>query len=218
MEQETKEKKGLIAWVMNYLRTHKTQAEILRFIIVGGIATLIDFFITGVILYIFDPNLYPHFYNVFFGGGKPKTIATVISTGVGFTVSLIVNYILSVVFVFSDKGNSKTKTGFLLFVFLSLIGLGINMLGMYLGYDLCHINEWIVKIVMTIVVLVYNYISRKLFIFKKDNKENQQEDNEEPTKQEETVAEEITIEKENTVEKKDTEKKVKRVRTNKNKK
>lgn len=167
MEQNTKEKNGLIAWVMNYLRTHKTQAEILRFVIVGGIATLIDFFVTGVILYAFDPSLYPHFYNVFFGGGKPKTIATVISTGAGFTVSLIANYILSIVFVFSDKGNSKTKTGFLLFVVLSAIGLGINMLGMYVGYRLCHINEWIVKILMTIIVLVYNYVTRKLFIFKK---------------------------------------------------
>lgn len=176
MEENTNEKKGLIAWVMNYLRTHKTQAEILRFVIVGGIATLIDFFITGVILYAFDPNLYPHFYNVFFGGGKPKTIATVISTGVGFTVSLIVNYILSVVFVFSDKGNSKTKTGFLLFVVLSVIGLGINMLGMYLGYDLCHINEWIVKILMTIIVLVYNYITRKLFIFKKQEQKSIKEE------------------------------------------
>ena len=54
-----------------------------------------------------------------------------------------------------------------LFVVLSVVGLLINMGGMYVGYDLLGINEWITKIIMTIIVLVYNYISRKLFIFKK---------------------------------------------------
>lgn len=166
-ETMEKEKRGLIAWVVNYLKNHKTQAEILRFVIVGGIATLIDFFVTGVVMYLFDPSIYPHFYNIFYGGGQPSTIATVVGTGIGFTVSLIVNYILSVIFVFEDKGSSKTKKGFFLFVILSVMGLGINMLGMYIGYDLCHINEWITKILMTIIVLIYNYLTRKFFIFKK---------------------------------------------------
>ena len=38
---------------------------------------------------------------------------------------------------------------------------------MYLGYDLLHIDEWIVKIFLTAVVLVYNYLTRKFFIFRK---------------------------------------------------
>ncbi len=164
MEQK---KKSLWNFVTSYCQQHKTQAEILRFVIVGGIATLIDFFITGVVLYLFNPKLYPHFYNVFYGGGEPSVLATVISTGIGFTVSLIVNYILSIVFVFQEKGNSKSKKGFLLFAVLSIIGLLINMGGMYVGYDLLHINEWITKILMTCLVLVYNYVTRKLLIFKK---------------------------------------------------
>ena len=54
-----------------------------------------------------------------------------------------------------------------MFLVLSAIGLGINMLGMWVGYDLIGINEWITKILMTLIVLVYNYVTRKLFIFKK---------------------------------------------------
>ena len=160
--------KKIIEWYKNFNEKHKSLCEIARFVIVGGIATLIDMFVMGLVLYAFEPSLYPKFYNVWIGGGDPKTIATVIGTGTGFVISLIVNYLLSVMFVYEDKGNSKSFKGVTLFVVLSVIGMLINMGGMWLGYDICGINEWITKIVMTLVVLVYNYITRKIFIFKKE--------------------------------------------------
>lgn len=171
-----KKENKLISWYKNFNENHKKLCEIARFVIVGGIATLVDMFVMGVILYLFEPDLYPKFYNVWIGGGDPKTIATVVGTGVGFTVSLVVNYLLSVLFVYEDKGNSKTLKGVVLFVVLSVIGLFINMAGMWLGYDVCGINEWVTKIIMTLVVLVYNYVTRKLFIFKA-NEQSQVESN-----------------------------------------
>ncbi len=178
------EKKGLIGWCARWCEQHKTLAEIIRFVITGGIATVIDFVVTGIVLYLFNPSLYPNFFNVFYGGGTPSGIAAVVSTGVGFCVSLIANYLLSVFFVFSDKGNSKSVKGVTLFVILSVVGLLINMGGMYVGFDLLGINEWITKIIMTIVVLIYNYISRKIFIFKKKE-----------TKEDETTIQNTTKEK-----------------------
>lgn len=152
---------------------HKTLCEVIRFIIIGGIATLIDWLVMGIVLYCFEPSLYPHFYNVWIGKiGEPKTIATVLGTGIGFLVSLFFNYLLSVIFVYEDKGNSKSAKGKILFVILSTIGLGINMLGMWFGRDVCHMNEWITKVIMTIIVLIYNYLTRKKFIFKKEETEN----------------------------------------------
>ncbi len=166
-----KKENKLINWYKSFNEKHKRLCEIIRFVIVGGIATVIDMLVMGVILYVFEPSLYPKFYNVWIGRiGNPKTIATVIGTGTGFVISLIFNYLLSVFFVYEDKGNSKSVKGALLFVILSGIGLLINMAGMWLGYDICGINEWITKIIMTLIVLVYNYVTRKLFIFKKDNK------------------------------------------------
>ena len=141
--------------------------EIVRFVIVGGLATLVDMFVMGVVLYAFDSALYPHFYNVWYGGGEPSTLATVVGTGAGFLVGLLVNYVLSVLFVFIEKGKSKSAYGFIVFTVLSAVGLGIHLGGMYIGYDLLHINEWIVKIFLTAVVMVYNYVSKKLILFKK---------------------------------------------------
>lgn len=169
---------SLTKFFKDFNEKHKLFCEIVRFVIVGGIATLIDWLVMGIVLYIFDSSLYPHFYNVWIGKtGEPKTIATVVGTGLGFCVSLIFNYILSVIFVYNEKGNSKSAKGKILFAVLSLIGLFINMLGMWFGRDVCHINEWIIKVIMTIIVLIYNFVSRKLLIFKdkKTANENKQE-------------------------------------------
>ena len=163
-----KKENKLIVWFKNFNEKHKKLCEIARFVIVGGIATVIDLFVMGLVLYAFEPALYPKFYNIWIGGGDPSTLATVIGTGTGFVVSLVFNYILSVLFVYEDKGNSKSVKGAILFAVFSIIGMLINMGGMWLGYDVCGINEWVTKIIMTLVVLVYNYITRKLFIFKKE--------------------------------------------------
>ncbi len=156
--------------ITTFAEKHKTLCEIIRFAIVGGGATLVDMFFMGVTLYIFQPENYPSFFNVFYGATlEPSSLSTIIGTAVGFIFGLIFNYILSVIFVFTTKGKSKSAKGFLLFSVLSTIGLGLHVLGMFLGFDLLGINEWIVKIIMTAIVLVYNYITRKIFIFKDDN-------------------------------------------------
>ena len=106
---------------LDFNKKHKKLCEILRFIIVGGIATVIDYIFMGITLYFFDPSLDPKFYNIWIGGGEPSTIATVVGTGVGFCVSLIANYFLSILFVYEEKGSSKTVKGAILFAFLSII-------------------------------------------------------------------------------------------------
>lgn len=158
--------------------------EIVRFLLVGGGATVVDFLAMSLVLWAMQPAIYPNFLSVFLGGTQePSTLATVIGTGCGFLVGLAFNYIFSVLFVYKEKGNSKTMGGFLLFSLLSAGGLAIHLLGMYLGYDLLHINEWIVKIILTAVVLVYNYITRKVLIFRKkpsgEEKEEQKDQTEE---------------------------------------
>lgn len=141
-------------------------AEIVRFLFAGGIATVCDMLTMGVVLYLFDASLYPRFYNVWIGGGDPSVAAAVVGTGAGFIVGLIVNYVFSVLFVFRHKDRGRSVRGFLVFAALSLVGLGLHLGGMYLGYDVLGINEWLVKIVMTVIVLVYNYVSKRLLLFR----------------------------------------------------
>ncbi len=165
----------LMEWYKDFNEKHKKFCEFARFFLTGCIATLIDMFIMGIVLYIFEPSLYPKFYNVWFGGGDPSTIATVIGTGTGFVISLFCNYLMSIFLVFNNKGNSRTAKGAVLFFVLATVGLLINMAGMWLGYSVIGINEWVTKIIMTLIVLVYNFTTRKIFIFKKDDKVSENE-------------------------------------------
>ncbi len=146
--------------------SHPTLFEVIRFLIVGGVATLVDMFVMGCVMYGLESNIYPTFWNVFWNTPTPKVLSTVLGTGIGFIAGLIVNYTFSIFFVFNEKGYSRSAKGFVIFTLLSLVGLGINMLGMYLGFDLLHIHYWIVKIIVTLIVLIYNYISKRLIIFR----------------------------------------------------
>ncbi|MDE7058045.1 MAG: GtrA family protein [Lachnospiraceae bacterium] len=90
-----------------------------------------------------------------------------ISSTISFTVSVIVNYILSITFVF-ETDKSKNKVGeFVIFVCLSVIGLGINALCMWVAVEFIHIHYMLSKIGATAVVMVYNCVTRKIFIEKK---------------------------------------------------
>jgi len=103
----------------------------------------------------------------------------VLSTMLGFLSGLTVNYIMSILFVYKNTKkvvNPKDKKVLMVFVVLSVFGLLITELGMLLANkiidsvlttsNLKYVYEMSAKVVMTAVVLVYNYISRKLIIFK----------------------------------------------------
>ena len=123
----------------------------------------------AIFLYIVNPSIYNHnFLNTIISEANPDTIFTVIGTGIGFILGLLFNYIFSIIFVFCDSNTdfAKTKKGFIMFAALSFIGFLIHTIGMAIGYGLLQINEWIIKIFLTFVVLIFNYITRKKIIFK----------------------------------------------------
>ena len=120
--------------------------QLFKFGIVGFIAFLIDY---GVLYFL----------------TSIVGINYLISSAISFIISLIFNYIASIKFVF-DVGHKQTKKDVILFVFLSCIGLGINEVIMYIGVDKFKINYMITKIAATAIVMVYNFITRKIFIEK----------------------------------------------------
>lgn len=127
----------------------KLFSQLIKFGLVGGIAFLIDY---GIMVFLTE---------VF-------KIPSLISVAISFTVSVIFNYIASVKWVFDvDKEkNSKTKE-LVVFILLSIVGLGINELIMWIMDKEFGIYYMISKIVATIVVMCYNFITRKLFLEKR---------------------------------------------------
>ncbi|MBR3161661.1 MAG: GtrA family protein [Bacilli bacterium] len=121
--------------------------QLLKFGIVGGIAFLIDFFV----LYFCTDILNIHY---------------LISSIISFTVSVIFNYILSVKWVFNVNNDNSKKKNFIVFIVLSIIGLLINELIMYIMVDKFKIYYMLSKIVSTIVVMIFNFITRKIILEK----------------------------------------------------
>lgn len=125
---------------------NKLLNQILKFGLVGGMAFVIDY----VLLYFCTEFLHIHY---------------LISSIISFTVSVIFNYILSIKWVFDVKKKQDVKD-FVIFIILSVIGLGINSLIMYVMVEKFGVYYMLSKIVSTAVVMVYNFITRKIFVEK----------------------------------------------------
>ena len=123
----------------------KLLVQIFRFIIVGGIATLIDWLVYYILFNYFNIN--PLLANVF-----------------SFSISVIYNYIASVKWVFNvDKDKSKNIM-FIEFIVLSIIGLLLTEIFLYLFINLLTIDEMVSKIIATAIVMVFNFVTRKIFL------------------------------------------------------
>lgn len=120
--------------------------QIFKFVIVGGLAFLIDYFLLFILT---------EFINIHY----------LISSIISFIVSLVFNYVLSIKWVF-DVTKKQTYKEITMFIILSVIGLGINQLIMYVGVDKLSIHYMIIKLLATVIVMIWNFITRKIFIEK----------------------------------------------------
>jgi putative flippase GtrA len=86
------------------------------------------------------------------------------SATVGFVVSVVFNYLASMRYVFRHREDMSRRREFVVFVVLSVIGLGINDLMMWLGQGVLGISYLIVKLFATFVVMIWNFVTRKKFL------------------------------------------------------
>ena len=89
-----------------------------------------------------------------------------VSTALAFSISVVVNYILSALFVFDTDKDADKRKMFVQFVVFSVIGLVLTELLMYIGVDLLSYDYKLVKIGATAIVMCYNFLTRKLFMEK----------------------------------------------------
>ena len=148
------------------------------------LAQIAKFGLVGVICFIIDYVVYRIFNVVFEVTGVASAFSQyyLISAFLGFCIWVVCNYILSFKFVFERKEDMSRKKEFVIFLILSVIGLGINELCLWLGIDVIYKNFTWLKSIMsesfakdiffkfgaTGVVMVYNFITRKIFLEKKD--------------------------------------------------
>lgn len=129
---------------MKNIINNKLVLQIIKFTIVGVIAFIIDYGTLIILKELFKINLF-------------------ISTELAFIFSVIINYYLSVKYVFNV--NNKNNN-FIPFIILSFIGLILTELIMYVGVKKINKSYLIVKIIATIIVMIFNFITRKILLEK----------------------------------------------------
>ena len=154
------------------MKNNKLLQQIAKFGLVGVLCFIIDYAVYRVMNVVFERA----------GVAERFPQYVYVSLAIAFAVSVVVNYLLSMRFVFTRKDDMSRKREFTIFLVLSIIGLAVNELCMFVGLDLIYENwAWLKGIMSrdfaqniffkfgaTGVVMVYNFITRKLFLEKKE--------------------------------------------------
>ena len=115
--------------------------EFLRFCIVGVITFLIDY----SFLFCFTE---------FIG------INYLIASACAFIVAVLCNYIFCLKFVFyNSKDSFKAK---FLFLITSIVGFLLNQICMWLFVELLIIHYLVAKIIVTAIVMLWNFFTKKI--------------------------------------------------------
>lgn len=126
--------------------------EFLRYVVVGGAAFVADLTVLVAVRELFL---------------KPYPCGVYVAAVIGFAAGLAVNYILSIkyCFVAAREGKGRTFGAFLLFAVICILGLVWTEIGMWIGVGVLEQNYILVKIVVSGIVLVWNYTAKKFLVF-----------------------------------------------------
>ncbi len=106
-------------------------------------------------------------WGVYFVCIVPLNMSMEVANAIAWVVAVLVAFVTNKLFVFESKSTEKLLPEFMKFIPARLLSLGIEYLVLLLGVRVIGIDELIVKIPATVLVLVLNYIASKWFIFAK---------------------------------------------------
>ncbi|MDB5167025.1 MAG: hypothetical protein JWN26_170 [Candidatus Saccharibacteria bacterium] len=114
--------------------------------------------VVSVIAFIFDFGSLIIFKEFF---GINYLLAATLSFGLG----VVVNYTLSVLWVFADRKLASRRAEFIIFLIICAIGLGLNLVIIAGMVQFLSVDYRIAKIVATVVVFFWNFIARKKILY-----------------------------------------------------
>ena len=153
MRQKINSLKRLIHIILKD-RTHNSYIQFFRYFFVGGTAFVVD---TGIFKYLTDY----------------KDIYYVISATIGFIAGIIVNYILSTIWVFHRKNGELSKKQHLIdisiFSIIGIMGYLLTLAILWLFLEQLGFSTLSSKIVAGVIVLFWNFLGRKYLVFHKND-------------------------------------------------
>ncbi len=128
---------------------YKKYEEIINYLIVGGMTTLVSIGVYALCTKCFHINY---------------MIANVVS----WIISVLFAYITNRIFVFKSKSENIILEVYQFFKY-RIFSFLIEIFLMYVFVELISIDDMISKVIVQIIVIVLNYVFSKLFVFKKES-------------------------------------------------
>lgn len=92
--------------------------------------------------------------------------------------SILFAYVTNRRFVFESRVSGVRAVAAEMAKFFGARGVSLllNMAVMFLGVDLLHVNDKVIKVIASVLVIVANYIFSKLFVFRDKGRKEEGED------------------------------------------
>lgn len=121
--------------------TRERMLEIIRFCFVGGVSFLMD-------------------YSILFALTEFAGVYYLYSSAISFSITVVFNYWLCVIYVFKGAGKQTTKQA-IIFFGTGVVGLGLNQVCMWFFVDVAGLYYMIAKIFATAIVTIWNYVTKR---------------------------------------------------------
>src|SRR5574344_152859 len=136
----------LIKEIIGKQPAHSTLVQICRYICSGGLAFAFDY----VTLYVLTEYVGFHY---------------LVSSACGFSVGLVITYILSIYWIFDEHRTENKIVEFSVFLLIGLSGILLNIGLMWVFTSLCSIYYILSKLITIVMVFVWNFVLKKKLLF-----------------------------------------------------
>lgn len=127
-------------------RKNNLSAQFFRYFLVGGVAFIVDF----SLLYLLTEFGRLHY---------------LFSASIAFVAGIVVNYALSVTWVFDHRSIDNRMHEFAIFAVIGILGLAFNAALMWFFTEQVGLHYLLSKIVAAALILLFNFGARKALLF-----------------------------------------------------
>ena len=128
-------------------QTDNTRIQLFRYLFVGGAAFIVD--LTSLFILT-------NYLGVYY----------LISAAIAFILGLIINYFLSIKWVFNRRNLENRTFEFGIFAVIGIIGLGLNEVFIWFFTQDLQIYYLFSKILAAVIILFWNFFARKFMLFR----------------------------------------------------
>lgn len=132
-------------------------SETIKYLIVGGLTTVINLIIFRILLSTFSNTFHDFRYNWF------------LAEIPAFIIAVLFAFFMDKYFVFKKTGTkvSETIQELINFFMMRIVSELVNLFGLLFLINVLKFDEFLSKIGLSVVVVILNYLFSKFFIFRK---------------------------------------------------